>query len=206
MPPINNRIRKRKAYTLIEMLLVVSLMGMTGLAVYHAIANGIRVWEYSRRYSAEEDVAIFFEKIAADLQNSFSYSQISFDGRPEKIFFPTIVHVPVDKKIAGKSNEMVDQMGGVEYFIQKGKKTIFRRTASYGQATDHKFSEARALASPVQSLRFTYIYFVDGERQVKNSLKGSLPVSIQIDVDFLEVGGHVRRFTRMINLPVSLNS
>ena len=205
MPLSNNKPLSKTAYTLIEMLLVVSLMGMTGLAVFHAITNGIRVWEYSRRYSAEEDVAIFFEKITADLQNTYRYSQIKFDGRPEKIFIPTIVHVPIDKKSGDKSKEMIDQMGGAEYFFQKGKKTIFRRAANYGQAMDHKFSEARVLAMPVQSLHFSYIFYEDKEIKVKNSLKGQIPVSIQVDVDFLEVSGRSRRLTRLINLPISLN-
>lgn len=77
----------RRAFTLIEMLIVASLLSVTGLAVYHAIANGVRVWEYSRRYSSQEDAVIFFEKITADLQNAYQYSLISFDGKAQNYFY-----------------------------------------------------------------------------------------------------------------------
>ncbi len=196
----NHKVPKR-AFTLIEMLLVASLLSVTGLAVYHSIATGIRVWEHSRRYSAEEDVAVFFEKFSLDLQNAYRYESISFEGKAAKLFIPTIVRTPIDKKISA-NGDLVEQMGGAEYFLQKGEKAIYRRQANYSQALKKKFSQARALAAPVENLKFTYYFYEDGKLKTKKNISQEVPVSILVEIDFVEVGGSIRHLQRMINIPI----
>lgn len=192
----------RRAFTLLEMLIVASLLSVTGLAVYQAIANGVRVWEYSRRYSSQEDVAIFLEKITADLQNVYHSSLISFDGKPHKIFIPTIVRMPADQGSPDKG-QMIEQMGAAEYYLQTGKKTIFRRQKNYSQALKNINNvEARALADSVTKLSFSYFIIEDGELKLKKTLSEQIPASVQIEIDFVEVGGNVRHLKRMINIPV----
>lgn len=192
---------KRRAFTLIEMLIVASLLSITGLAVYHAIANGVRVWEYSRRYSSQEDIAIFFEKITADLQNVYHSSLISFDGEPQMIFIPTIVRMPADQGSPDKG-QMIEQIGGAEYYLQTGRQTIYRRQRNYSQALKNKKNvEARALAGSVTKLHFSYFVLENGELKLKKKLSDEIPASVQIEIDFVEVSGNVRHLQRMINLP-----
>ncbi len=200
--PLQNKRFFRRAFTLIEMLIVASLLSVTGLAVYNAIANGLRVWEYSRRYSAEEDVAIFFEKISGDLHNTYAYSLIEFEGKADKIFIPTIVRMPADLKTPDK-NHIIQQMGAVEYFFQKGKKTIYRRQSNYSQAlkTKKKF-QAQSLATSVEGLRFIYFFFEDGKIKPKKAVSKQIPVSVLVEVDFAEVGGNIRHLQRIINIPM----
>ncbi len=191
-----------QAFTLIEMLIVVSLLSVTGLAVYNAIANGLRVWEYSRRYSAEEDVAIFFEKISGDLQNTYAYSLIEFEGKADKIFIPTIVRMPADLKTPDK-NQMIEQVGALEYFFQKGKKTIYRRQSNYSQALKTKRKlQAQPLATSVEGLRFTYFSFEDDKIKPKKTVSKQIPVSVLIEVDFVEVSGNIRHLQRIVNIPM----
>jgi prepilin-type N-terminal cleavage/methylation domain-containing protein len=190
-----------RAFTLIEMLIVASLLSVTGLAVYHAIANGMRVWEYSRRYSSQEDIAIFFEKITADLQNVYQSSLISFDGKAQNIFIPTIVRMPADQGSPDKG-QMIEQMGAAEYYLQAGKRTIYRRQNNYSQALKNKKNiQARALSDSVTRLHFSYFVVEDGELKLKKKLSDEIPASVQIEIDFVEVGGNVRHLQRMINLP-----
>lgn len=198
------KLRALRAFTLVELLLVTALLSATSLAVYHAIADGIRVWQYSRRFSAEEDVAVFLEKLAEDLQNTYAYSLIKFDGKPDKIIIPTMIRAAADtgRKKDRNTGDLTEQMGAVQYFLQSGKKTIFRRQAVYGQALKEKFSEARALAAPVARLQFSYIFYKDGEMKVDRTVKGSIPVSVLVDVEFVEVTGKARRIRRLINIPV----
>ncbi len=200
--PTCNMKFSRRAFTLIEMLLVASLLSVTGLAVYHAIANGLRVWEYSRRYSSQEDVAIFFEKISSDLQNAYRYSLIPMEGKAQKISIPTIVHMSADKGTPDK-DRMIEQMGVVEYFFQKGQKTIYRRPYNYSQALKSKKNfKARPIVSPIEGLRFTY-FFLEGDKvKPKKTLSNQVPVCIQVEVDFVEVGGAIRHLQRIINIPV----
>ncbi len=192
----------RRSFTLIEMLLVASLLSVTGLAVYHAIANGVRVWEYSRRYSSQQDVAIFLEKIATDLQDTFSFSLIVFEGKTDKIFIPTMVRMLADSKTADQS-QMISQMGRVEYYYQKSDKTIYRRQSNYSQSTESKAKvQARSLVIPVEDLRFSYFIKQDGKLKQTKKVSGIIPVSVEVDIDFMEAGGNIRHLKRMINIPV----
>src|SRR3989338_2632588 len=72
----NPHMLSKKSFTLIEMLLVTSLMAMIGLAVYHSLVNGMKIWDASTRYTAEEDVALFFDKISQDIRSATNYSLI----------------------------------------------------------------------------------------------------------------------------------
>lgn len=200
--PIHKKRILRRAFTLIEMLIVASLLSVTGLAVYNAIANGLRVWEYSRRYSAEEDVAVFLEKISVDLQNVYLFSQIEFQGKAEKIFIPTIVKVAADSATPDR-NRIIEQIGAVEYFYQKGKKTIYRRQGNYSQALkSNKKLESRPLAGSIEGMRFTYLFLEEGKVKPKKTASVQIPLSVVVDVDFLEVGGHIRHIQRVINIPL----
>jgi len=196
--------RRRHAFTLFELLLVVSLLSITGLAIYNAISNGLRVWEYSQRFSAEEDVAIFFERLTEDLRNTYSYSLIPFDGKPDKLVIPTVIRAPIDtgKKKDRGNTDMAEQMGAAQYFLQSGKKTIFRRQGVYGQALKQKFSEGRALAAPVARLQFSYIFYDKGKQKIEKTSKGKIPASVMVDVEFVEVTGQPRRIKRIIHIPI----
>lgn len=187
------------------MLLVTSLMSVTGLAVYHAISDGMKVWEYSRRYSAEEDVAVFFEKFSLDVQNIYRFGNIVFEGRPDKVSIPTIVRTPIDKKISA-NGDLIEQLGMAEYFLQKGEKTIYRRQANYSQALKKKFPPGRALAKPIEKMHFTYYYIEDGELKKKKTVSKDIPAAILVEIDFIEVNGSLRHLQRMINIPIGSSS
>ena len=105
------------AFTLIEMILVVSLISLVGLASFRTIANGLSVWEQSLQIGVEEDLAIFLDKITRDLRNSYKYSLLKFDGTKRTISFPTIVHTREDRRKNYGRLRYVDRMGKVEYYF-----------------------------------------------------------------------------------------
>lgn len=194
---------KSRGFTLIEMLLVVSLLGITGIAVYHAISDGLRVWQYSRRFSAEEDVAIFLEKLAADLQNTQQFSLIRFHGKEDKIVIPAIVRVPADKKDKARQGQYLEQLGAVEYSLQKDKRAVRRRQANYSLALKKRFFEYSVVAAPVERLQFSY-YLNDPQRPKPQKVcKDEIPLSVEVSIDFVEVNGGIRNIRRLINIPVA---
>ena len=71
--------------TLIEILLVLSLVSIISIALYKALRNGLQVWERSRYLVVEEDIAIFFDKITQDIKNSYFIQRLDLKGR-KRIF------------------------------------------------------------------------------------------------------------------------
>ena len=204
--PIFSPVRRqtRKAFTLVESILVVSLIAVVGVAVYHALANGLDVWKRSRAFSSDEDVAIFFDKFERDLHNAFRYRTLPFKGEAKSITFPTIVHVPVDPKHpTWNREEYVDLMGVVEYSYDAAQESLYRRQANYGQATQGKFEEARPLAGRIHSLSFRYYYPSPGEEkgELVDEYEGELPSAVYVALEMQETTGGSRIFTRLVNIP-----
>ena len=195
-------LRAKKGFTFIEMALVVGLMSMLGLAGYKALANGLRIWERTRTFSVDEDVAIFLSKLTRDLHNAFAYSVIAFEGDDEHLIFPTIVWTQMDKKVADGKVDHIRQIGQVEYYFDKINARLMRRQANYSQALDDERPQERLIASPVENVQFLYYYIEDEKPKIKRRVKDSLPNAVAVKVEFAEETGKKREVTRIINLPI----
>ena len=105
----------RDAFTLMEMLLVVSLLSVIGLGIFQAVNSGVKIWDRNRQSIIDEDVAIFLDRFSRDLRNALPYSQLTFTGRPERIGFPTLVRARLDEALAGDRGDYMTQIGMHEY-------------------------------------------------------------------------------------------
>ena len=191
----------KKSFTLIEMLLVTSLMAMIGLAVYHSLVNGMKIWDASTRYTAEEDVALFFDKISQDIRSATNYSLIKFDGMENRISFATVVRTLSDP-LQSPQPEYISQIGRVEYEFDKSSNILFRRQANYGQAMAEEFDPPRTMLPSVSFVKFSY-YWMESERMVvKDRIKdGQWPVSVLIEAGFAGNGEKLNTLSRVIDIP-----
>ena len=186
---------QQNSYTLIEMLLVVSILSMMGLALFHTLSSGLNIWERSRKFVVEEDIAIFFDKIGQDLRNSFYYSKMPFVGKGTLIRFPTRIKI-----LRAQGEEILEGMGEVEYYFDLNKKSLYRRQLSYGQALRGDSGKERLLLSSVEAVHFGY-YFLEGEESVfKKEIDTRIPRGVAIEVQFLD-GREKRSLRKLINLP-----
>ena len=183
------------------MLLVTSLMAMIGLAVYHSLINGIKIWDVSNRYTVEEDIAIFFEKISQDLRNAFPYSKIDFRGDHQSIAFPRMVHVLSNSQGTSSGGRYLDQIGKVEYYFDVTQKKILKKQADYGQALTGEFAQPQEMTGPVERLNIDYIYLTDKEEIHSEQVLETFPSSVQVEVTFSDnMGSHLMK--KIIDLPM----
>lgn len=195
---------KKNSYTLIEMLLVVSILSMMGLALFHALSSGLNIWERSRRFVIEEDIAIFFDKIGQDLRNSFFYSKMPFAGKSTLLRFPTRLKFP-----RAQDEELQEGLGEVEYYFDSTRKSLLRRQLSYGQALYRDGTgqalrgdagKERIMLRSVESVHFVY-YFLEGNEVVsKKEIEDAMPRAVAIAVEFQD-GQRKRSLHKLINLP-----
>lgn len=192
--------RLQKAYTLIEMLLVVSILSMISLALFHTLSGALNIWERSRRFVVEEDIAIFFDKIGGDLRNAFPYSKMSFIGKSTLLRFPTRVQT-----FRAQEEEIFQGMGEVEYYFDSGKKSLFRRQLSYGQALRGDPGKERRLLNSVESVHFVYYFLEGNESVVKKETDAAMPRGVAVEVVFVD-GREKRSLRKLINLPTEARS
>ena len=192
---------RRSGFTLIEILLVISLLAMIGAAVYRSFSNGLKVWDHSRKLIIEEDIAIFFEKFSDDLHNSFAYSRIPFEGREDHLKFATIVTAKADAKLKMEEGALLSRIGQVEYYFDPGQRILYKRQANYGQALRHGSGSERPLLARINDIKFLY-YFGDSSGKLSTTKSiNNVPAAVLVDVEFTD-DGNPRTMKKLVNIPM----
>ena len=119
--------KRIKAFTLIEMLVVVVMFSLVALAVASTLNNGIKIWQRLNQKTGQEDINIFFERIAWELRNSFEFDTIGFQGSKDRVNFAALVSTP------GSIKAQETGIGEITYFYDSAKKRLNRQIRSYSQ-------------------------------------------------------------------------
>lgn len=193
-----------RAFTMVEMLLVVAVLSVITLALYRSISNGLRVWDRVYRFSVEEDVAIFMDRLTTDLRNLTMYSRFPFQGQTTRMVIPTLVRVPADRKSHEGSDEIVEQLGSVEYYFDGLRSSIYRKQGNYGQTVRRRSGPAGRLAQPVQSLKFFYLK-IEHQNIVEYPALDQVPLAVRVEVEFQDQRGVPHKVSRLIHVPLNEN-
>ena len=191
----------RKAVTLIEMLLVVSLFALTALAVFHFLINGLKIWDQGQQLGVIEDVAIFSEKISQELRNAFPFSQFGFSGTKDSLRFPTLVTTLSEGNEMLGFNEYVKQIGEVEYEFNQATNSIYRRQANYGLSLEGKFFPKRVVLTSIDSLQFNYLYHSEDGSWIEKEEGNAIPYAVKIQIGYTVKGKH-NSWVKIVAVPM----
>jgi prepilin-type N-terminal cleavage/methylation domain-containing protein len=199
-------VSSKKGFTLIELVLVMVILGIVGLAIYGTFANGLNIWKRITQQTQTEDINLFFEKITFDLRNSFKLAGVKFRGGRTEIRFPHRTKYVDDEKIK-------DSIGQVTYSFNSRKKTIDKSEASYSDIFYNREGTRRVLAEKIQSLRFAFFIFDPRDKQYawvtswqeKDQPLGivieeNLPLIVRVELS-VEDDGREIKYVRTIPLP-----
>src|SRR5580658_1039411 len=104
---------RRRAFTLVEILLVCAMFAVISLAVFNAFSNGFKLWARGQHVLVEGDMAIFLDRIAEDLRQTVIITGIPFKGIETEVSFPAIILAPTDG--SRSKEEIGDQVGAIRY-------------------------------------------------------------------------------------------
>ncbi len=150
-----------RGFTLIELMVAASILGLIGMAILTAFGSGFHVYERVQSYGGvQADVLLVLEEMERDLRNTFPSSAIKFEGDAQSISFPVII-----EKIETVEGEDVEvpSIGQASYYLEKDDDTqvLLRQQKSYGEAVSgvvQKEDRETALAF-VSELTFSYYLF-----------------------------------------------
>ena len=172
-------------FTLIEILLVISLLSLTSLAVMSTFLQGIKIFGRMSGMNDEFAQAFFMEQLEHDLKNSANYSLIPWTVSENALSFGSL---PV---LAGSDDPMAAGIPvRIDYrYDQQGKRVIRSKTSfPYNPGSE----DSAVVAENAQSLRFDVL------RDSEESPPSRVTISIGI-------GGasHSRLLKKEITIPVS---
>ena len=189
--------KRRAGFTLLELLSTTALMVVIGAALYAVLSNGIDVWKRTNEEILEEKVSIFFEKIAKDMRNTFSYKGVEFLGEQDSVSFPTLVISPLSHP------NLVANVGKVNYFFDKKTQTVKVVKFDISGLYTGKGRE-EVLLKNVKLLKFRfYSYDPQGKEYFwyKNWQKGTFPLAVGVEIIIVRSEKEFK-FERVIQIPI----
>jgi prepilin-type N-terminal cleavage/methylation domain-containing protein len=193
--------RRSNAFTLIEILLVTSLIGIVSIAVFRSFNNGIKLWAKAQRINREAEAAIFLDKMAEDLRSAVTISSIAFKGTGHSFSFPAVVLTPADVKSYRAVEEVIDQIGAVQYRYDPEAHKIFRRQVNYSQAVKGIWPSLEiAMVSGIEELDFDYVVPTAEGYVTKSEINSIFPSGVYVKVHYKDDTGihELKRFLPMV--------
>jgi len=195
--------RYRRGFTFIEIMLVTAIFAALSGAIFTCLSNGIKLWERGRQLMVQEDAAIFLDRFAADLRNTFNYSRFSFSGGEFAVAFPTVVWTPADRVSVRASEGIVDQLGMVSYAYDPEHGTVIRREANYSQALQEQWGVDEIVVLAVKSLRFHYFYTASKDPRMAVDEGDAVPSGVEVEL-VIPGGKEEKVFKRYIAVPAGV--
>lgn len=196
--------RRSKGFTLIEILVTLSIMAIIAGAIFSTLAGGINVYKRVKTLTGERaDILLSLEKLEEDLNNVFIMSGIGFTGDAKKVVFPKLISASCLRPGEDKT-----PLGKASYYFDDRSSALFKEEQGYARAVS-KSNESECaperLAS-VKDLTFSYYYF-DAETKGYEwrdswSAENSLPLGVKIEATF-NVGLKSVKVKRIVFIPIA---
>jgi prepilin-type N-terminal cleavage/methylation domain-containing protein len=193
---------RRRGFTFIEIMLVSVIFATISVAIFTCLSNGIKLWERGKQLVVEEDAAVFFDRFASDLRNSFSYTKIPFTGEEFHLEFSTIVWTPADRVSVRADEGVIDQIGRVKYAYDPERSVLTRVQANYSQATHEKWGDEEIVVPQVKELRLHYFYGSSKDPHMSAEAADGVPSGVEVYLVVSGSGGKGEKmFKRYVAIP-----
>ena len=166
----------KKGFTLIEVLVAISVFAIIAGAIFAVFSRGLSIWEDARiKTNFREEPLIFLDGLEKGLKNHITLYDSRFQLEPQRILFTTIG----------------TEIYNIQYIFDKGKKGLYKYKAAYPAPAT--LAEPLLILNNVKDLKFA------GEAPEA----GKFPKAIKVD---LTVTGGKRQdeynLQRIISMPV----
>ncbi|MFH1593563.1 MAG: prepilin-type N-terminal cleavage/methylation domain-containing protein [Candidatus Omnitrophota bacterium] len=188
--------KRPSGFTLVEILMVVSMLAVVSLAIYSTFNNGMKIWQRVNRSLPEEDIGIFFDKMNGDLKNTLHFANLEFTGDKKRLEFVTLV-------TSRRFNNTT--VGKVVYFYDRSEKTLQREEKDFAHIYNEEEGAIKQALKNIKGVNFQY-YFYDKDKNEKGWLavwdREDIPGAVRIELE-VETDKGSNIFSRTISIPVA---
>ena len=134
---------KRSGFTLLELLVTVSLMALIAATCVGALEAGLRVWRRAAIVGTNDQaVLLAFERIRKDVESARRFAPVPFDGRLEELTFAAT------GRVALKDTEGPRELGRLGYYVDQRNHLLCRSFMPY-----RSMKRSRLLGSLMPGMR-----------------------------------------------------
>lgn len=187
----------RRGFSLLELLIAMSLLSIVGMAIFGNLNSGIKIWKVVQRPSPQEEMSLFFQKTLRDLHQAFKYTGLPFEGSQNRMSFVTSIHT--DPELGGDRG-----IGRVTYFYSRRDKRIMKETQNLNHIYKEKSGLTQRLLGDVTSFDLSF-FVLDPEAEEYHWVKEwedeeALPVAVRMKFRTLWVDEE-QTFTKTFMIP-----
>ncbi len=200
--------KKNYAFTLIEILVSVTIVSLVGVALYSIFANGINAW---RKGSENKDYArkirLVSEKMTGEIRNVFEFSMIAFEGEEDFFMFPALIPTTEDQD--GDMITEYSQVGRIAYFYDNKKDAFCKEVRTLPEAlNEEEIGDGEVLIEGVSGLEINYCYLdnLSGEYKWKEDWnkeeQDSMPQALSVKISFKKDVMKNDEFNKTVFIPM----
>jgi prepilin-type N-terminal cleavage/methylation domain-containing protein len=196
------KIKKQTGFSLVEMLIVLSIITVLGTTAFMMLSSGLDIWKKATRMSIDHDLRIFVDKLKQDLGAISKYGGIRIRGTKTEMTFPCYIVSAYDPPWLGEQESDLRQINEVAYKYENSHDTLKR---SYRKLYEHDFV-TKTLLRDISSFSFSYFYRQDDKESLKEYDKlneGIVPKFIKINVKYFVLDKKQKEFSEMIEVPLT---
>ena len=202
---LNRKVRFTRygGFTLIELLVVIAILGIVTSVIAACLSGGINVWEKARNLNKiEAEAFVGLAVIEEDLNNTFSFYDISFDGDDTHMSFPSLIVNSLDassipasffsRESIGEQSDLPEnsrlsrRIGTVKYLFDRNTKSMLRGEWIYPEEEplNGKFEK---LVAGLNDVKLSYFVMPDGKQSSGSAQwndKTNFPHAVSIELVF----------------------
>ncbi len=176
------RSTKAGGFTLIELIVVISILAVVTGVVVASFAGGLRVLEAASGYSrVDAEVVSGAKLLRQDLMNAFAFYAIEFDGDASRVSFAGLER----NEGSGKPRRIVN----LEYALDRNTEELVRKSAVFPLSIKSPDAREESVIRGVESILFSYFEpdmesggeWVDSWQDATN-----LPGAVRVRLEFGE--------------------
>ena len=139
------------AFTLVELLVTVSLMALVGAGAVGALSGGVKVWERAMVFgTGQQEALVACEWLRRDVQNARRFAPIPFKGEYDAYGFAAVDHESVD---ASGPREL----GRLGFFYDQAHRRVCRSFVPYSLLHDRRLKDqCQSMLEGVTRMRFSF--------------------------------------------------
>ena len=197
----------QKSFTLIELLIAITIITLIVLSLYSAFSTGILAYKkMDSAFESFQEARIILNRLEADLKNSFAYSKesSSFKGNSQTLDFFNV------SQIYNKDKQYSDICRiKYELFGSSLKRTAFTGLTAL---TEDENVKPQDFSNSIKNINFEYAYINEGEKKdiiwqnawpQKDEQAKQLPLAVRVKLLFINTEAKQQKtieFTKTIAL------
>lgn len=188
---------RKNAYTLIEILVVVSILALIVSAIGACMMSGIRTWQMASSINIiETEIHMAENYLRKDMANTFKFYGIRFSGEQDAISFPGMI---ADEDAPDSDSFRICT---VRYFYNQQLKALERQISPFA-VSGSDLPKRELIAEKITALNFKYqIMSPNGELQWVESWSDPTNNPVSVKVEMTVVSGEAKaNIDREIALP-----